>query len=219
MIRDGVGLALCLDSKGWAFQRFNLIYWCHFAPARAAGEGARSNVRGCSVADVKPWYLSLGVWASLVTLAASVLRLFRVEIDPTIQRDAPEWLLSAATLAGGAGALWGRWRASRRIGAARLPSPPAALLLFALPAAALVGGCSALQAIQGPGGAYVAGDRATYDAVAPEYAAYVAADPALAPDQKDRRTRTLQTWRMRVEAAERAGGDSGDANPLAGPTE
>jgi hypothetical protein len=63
-------------------------------------------------------------------------------------------------------------------------------------------GCSALQSLRAPGGAYVAADRATYEALAPEYAAYVAADPALADDERARRTRTLQTWRMRIEAAE-----------------
>jgi hypothetical protein len=63
-------------------------------------------------------------------------------------------------------------------------------------------GCSALQSVQAPGGAYVAADRATYEALAPEYAAYVAADPALPDEDRARRTRTLQTWRMRIEAAE-----------------
>lgn len=68
-----------------------------------------------------------------------------------------------------------------------------------------VGGCSALQGVQAPGGAYVAADRATYEALAPEYAAYVAADPALADDDRARRTHALQTWRLRIEAAEQAG--------------
>ena len=66
------------------------------------------------------------------------------------------------------------------------------------------GGCTAVQSLNAPGGTYVAADRATYEALAPEYAAYVAADPSLAPDERDRRTRTLQTWRMRIEAAEQA---------------
>ena len=39
-----------------------------------------------------------------------------------------------------------------------------------------------VQSVAGPGGAYVAADRATYEALAPEYAAYVAADPALADE-------------------------------------
>lgn len=64
------------------------------------------------------------------------------------------------------------------------------------------GGCGVWQTVSGPGGAYVAADRATHDAIAPEYAAYVAADPNLDPIQKDRRLNTVATWRMRVERAE-----------------
>jgi hypothetical protein len=177
------------------------------------------------MSQTKPWWSSLAVWAALVTLVASALRLFRIEVDPAVQRDAAEWLLSAATLAGGAGALWGRWRANRRIGPAggtgdgpgdgrgdgpsngrRAVRLSPLLLLLAGSGLAPVGGCSAVQALQGPGGAYVAADRATYEAVAPEYSAYVAADPKLSEEQRARRDRAIQTWRMRVEAGEGAGG-------------
>ena len=48
-----------------------------------------------------------------------------------------------------------------------------------------------------------AADRATYDAVAPEYAAYVANDATLSDEQRARRDRTVQTWRLRLETAER----------------
>ena len=41
-------------------------------------------------------------------------------------------------------------------------------------------------------------ERATYDAIAPEYAAYVQVDPNLAPDQKQRRLGLLESWRIRV---------------------
>ena len=83
---------------------------------------------------------------------------------------------------------------------------PRVLALVATSAAlfAAGAGCTAVQSLNAPGGAYVAADRATYGALAPEYAAYVAADPALAPEERDRRTRALQTWRMRIEAAEQA---------------
>jgi hypothetical protein len=56
----------------------------------------------------------------------------------------------------------------------------------------------------GPSVAYLAGDRATYDAIAPEYAAYVDADPALNAPQRQRRHRTLESWRFRLEQAEQA---------------
>jgi hypothetical protein len=85
----------------------------------------------------------------------------------------------------------------QRITSALAPLGTTALLLASC-------GCSALQSAQAPGGAYVAADRATFEALAPEYAAYVAADPALPDEDRARRTRTLQTWRMRIEAAEQA---------------
>jgi len=47
---------------------------------------------------------------------------------------------------------------------------------------------------------YAAADQATYDAIAPEYTAYVQADPKLTQEQKDRRLRTLQTWKVRINA-------------------
>jgi hypothetical protein len=62
-------------------------------------------------------------------------------------------------------------------------------------------GCSVLTA---PEGTYVAADRATYDAVAPEYCAYVTNDPSLDDEQRARRRRTVDTWRVRLEAAEGA---------------
>jgi hypothetical protein len=50
---------------------------------------------------------------------------------------------------------------------------------------------------------YTAADRATYDAIAPAYGAYVAADATLDKDEKKTRERTLTTWRMRLENAEK----------------
>jgi len=41
----------------------------------------------------------------------------------------------------------------------------------------------------------------TYKAISPEYLNYVQADPGLSMDQKDRRIRTVDAWRIRVEQA------------------
>lgn len=43
-------------------------------------------------------------------------------------------------------------------------------------------------------------DQANYEAIAPEYLAYVNADPALDEPQKERRRRTVQDWATRLEA-------------------
>lgn len=76
----------------------------------------------------------------------------------------------------------------------------AGLLLGAL-FVALVGascaGCSISQA-------YVAADRETYEAIAPDYRARVEADPGLSDDQKARRARAVDSWEARLVEAESA---------------
>ena len=52
---------------------------------------------------------------------------------------------------------------------------------------------------------YVEADAATYAAVAPEYSAYVTADPALTEAQKARRLATLASWKKRLAAAQASG--------------
>ena len=48
--------------------------------------------------------------------------------------------------------------------------------------------------------AYVAADRATFDAIAPAYKAYVQSDVALDEPAKASRLRLLTSWKMRLEA-------------------
>lgn len=76
---------------------------------------------------------------------------------------------------------------------ARSTLPLAPLLMFAT----LLAGCV-------PAGSYVAADRATFDAVAPEYSDYVREDAQLDADQRARRSRTIDAWRVRLEQAEAA---------------
>jgi hypothetical protein len=61
-------------------------------------------------------------------------------------------------------------------------------------------GCAALTG-ESPAARYVTADKAVFNAVGPEYSAYVTADPRLTPEQKARRQRTLGTWRLRIETA------------------
>ena len=192
--------------------------------------------------DTKPWYLSAGVWGAIVSLVASLLSLFKVELDPRLQGDLRDWMLALATLVASAVALYGRVRASRRIALARpsgaannsaddapasaastaqttAPAPGArpapsqnwrmnhvligALLLS--PLLAHCAGCRQLGTVLGPSpsATYVAADRATFEAVAPEYASYVHNDASLDEDERARRDRTVETWRLRIESAER----------------
>ena len=161
--------------------------------------------------DTKPWYASLTVWGAIVTVIASVLALFHVHVDQQLQADLRDWLLAASTLAGGAASLWGRLRASRRIltpGTVETARPrpqnwrmnaalPFAPILLFLP----LSQCTGCAALPQPPADYVAADRATYEAVAPEYAAYVEADERLDAEQKARRARTVAAWDARVRAA------------------
>lgn len=95
---------------------------------------------------------------------------------------------------------------------------PRTLALFVLLAAAGCGlkwpdGSPVLPSSGNPAGAYVDADRLTWNAVAPEYDAYVQGDPKLTPDQKARRRRTVDTWRLRIESA-RANGTTEPVPPV-----
>lgn len=50
---------------------------------------------------------------------------------------------------------------------------------------------------------YVRADRATHDLIAPAHADYVKADPDLTSEQKVRRLVLLDSWRIRLENAEK----------------
>lgn len=41
-------------------------------------------------------------------------------------------------------------------------------------------------------------ERQTYDVIAPEYSSYVQGDVKLTDEQKSRRLRTVDTWKVRV---------------------
>jgi hypothetical protein len=77
------------------------------------------------------------------------------------------------------------------------------------------GGCAVFG--ESPAGAYVSADKGTFNAVGPEYSGYVNADPKLSADQKDRRQRTLSTWRVRIENAIKEGSTAAPP-PAAPPT-
>lgn len=53
-----------------------------------------------------------------------------------------------------------------------------------------------------PSEPYRRADRLTFDAIAPEYSAYVAGDAGLSAKAKERRYRTLRTWDARSSTGE-----------------
>ena len=72
------------------------------------------------------------------------------------------------------------------------------MLAVGLVIAALFGGCSAVPA------EFVTAERATYDAIADDYLAYVEADVTLPDQRKQDRALLVQTWLGRIVEAEEA---------------
>lgn len=67
---------------------------------------------------------------------------------------------------------------------------------FALLAALLLSGVGCATTVSG---SYVDADRKTYEAVAPDYAAYINSDSKLKADDKKIKLNTLATWKARIE--------------------
>lgn len=61
----------------------------------------------------------------------------------------------------------------------------------------LISGCTTIDP------SYVGADRDTFEALHIEYLAYVDANEDIDQDQKDRRHRLIDSWRIRIEAAEK----------------
>lgn len=70
---------------------------------------------------------------------------------------------------------------------------------FLLAVAVLVQGCGSIAS------SYVAADRATFEAIEPEYRRYVDADESLDDDAKALRLATLDSWGWRIAQADKAG--------------
>jgi len=66
--------------------------------------------------NTKAWYLSRGVVGSAVAMAADVAAIFHYQIDASLQASITEQIVGGVGFVGGALALWGRIRASRKIG-------------------------------------------------------------------------------------------------------
>jgi hypothetical protein len=144
--------------------------------------------------DTKPWYTSKTVWASLATILVSILGIFKRSVDPHFVDDFSSWAVSASTLI----ALYGRLKATSKIASPAPPSSGLKILTVLCGSALLttIAGCAA------PNTAFVQAERSTYNAIAPEYSAYVETDGSLTSDQKTRRQRTLQTWDLSLRQQE-----------------
>ena len=66
--------------------------------------------------DLKPWYLSRTIWASLVAVLAALTGLFGLPADVLQDPAIPDLLLQAVTAVAGLIAIAGRLSAKARIG-------------------------------------------------------------------------------------------------------
>ena len=73
------------------------------------------------------------------------------------------------------------------------------LMGFAVVLATMLPGCGSIAK------EYVGADRATFEAIEPEYRRYVDTDDSLDDDAKALRLATLDSWRYRIEQADKAG--------------
>lgn len=62
--------------------------------------------------------------------------------------------------------------------------------------------CALLATSCAPSHPYTVADRQTFDALAPDYTNYVLNDATLSQPQRELKQLTVETWRMRLEAAE-----------------
>ena len=65
--------------------------------------------------DVKPWYLSKTIWASLVAVAAAILSAFGIPLGEPMQREIVELILQTITVAASLAAIFGRLVATSEI--------------------------------------------------------------------------------------------------------
>lgn len=66
--------------------------------------------------DNKAWYLSRGVWGSVVVILAMLLKSFGHEISPDLQGAMVDNAIAVVTVIGGVIALVGRVKATKTIG-------------------------------------------------------------------------------------------------------
>jgi hypothetical protein len=64
----------------------------------------------------KPWYASKAVWGSVVAIGAGAAAIFHYDIGADTQVALVDWLIGAGGLVGGAIALYGRIKATHKIG-------------------------------------------------------------------------------------------------------
>jgi hypothetical protein len=68
------------------------------------------------MSEIKPWYLSRTIWASVVTILLAAAGCAGFAVEPNDHAQLTEALFQLATALAGAIAIFGRLRATRRIG-------------------------------------------------------------------------------------------------------
>ncbi len=66
--------------------------------------------------DGKPWWQSNSIWGGIVAGLAGLAGLFGYQLDRALQVDIASWIVGLASLIGGVWAIFGRVKASKKIG-------------------------------------------------------------------------------------------------------
>lgn len=126
------------------------------------------------------------------------MNLLETTIETTLT-GAPAWVETLIALVLG---LIGPKLAKYGVAVVKKPAAKAAAASAgAIALAVMLTGCGLFKSTDK---SWIEADRATYDLIAPEYGAYVDADTKLAQFQKDMRKSAIETWRIRLEANEKA---------------
>ena len=64
----------------------------------------------------KPWYQSTGIWGGVVAVAASALAVIEHALAPDTVTLVQGHVLAVVAAVGGLVSIWGRWRATQRVG-------------------------------------------------------------------------------------------------------
>ena len=156
----------------------------------------------------KPALASAGVWGAIATLALAGLAALGVAVDDDLAGQVETWLLIVGTAVSGGVSLWGRLKADKAI-SGLLAGPRyrrgktagrGRYLALLLPLTLLAGCAEIGNLAADPDEQLLDASAATYRAVAPAHADYLRGDADLAPADRARALRTLDAWRVGLDA-------------------
>ena len=147
----------------------------------------------------KPALQSVTIWGAVGVLAVNGLRVLGYAVDDATANEVVAWVANVGTVVGVAVTIYGRVKASKTISGVAIVDRygrPLGVLAVLLLVPLMSAGCAPLAAaVADPDVQLLNASEGFYKAVAPDYAARLKADPLLVPSDRQRRLRTLDSWR------------------------